>query len=287
MIITVEEYRNKYPLQQFTTSGGAPVEYRYHKNQGSDKTLVLLIGTIGNSDAFYEHFELLSKDFSVITLDYPEKIKTVAGTADALAELFQSLGVKVWLLGQSLGGFVAQVTAKKHPEVVEGLVLSNTASLGKHMSSEGIKALNEMLMVQNVNQKLVSFAPMRYIKSKLLVVDPQLEESFTPQQKEYSDAFAALADATLSRGRIKHSLTLLTDLASEFGMAPEDVDYLNGRVLLLLSPDDRMFHKDCTDALTRFMPFAQVDRSLTGGHLAMFLQPAEYVEKVRSFVLSR
>ena len=31
-------------------------------------------------------------------------------------------------MGQSLGGVVAQVIASRHPEVVEGLVLSNTCS---------------------------------------------------------------------------------------------------------------------------------------------------------------
>jgi pimeloyl-ACP methyl ester carboxylesterase len=45
-------------------------------------------------------------------------------TADAVAELLNRLEVKAWLVGQSLGGIVAQIIAKEHPEVVEGMVLS-------------------------------------------------------------------------------------------------------------------------------------------------------------------
>ena len=36
-----------------------------------------------------------------------------------------------------MGGVVAQVIASRHPEVVEGLVLSNTCSLSGSMSEAG------------------------------------------------------------------------------------------------------------------------------------------------------
>ncbi|MFR5809443.1 MAG: alpha/beta fold hydrolase [Flavonifractor plautii] len=42
---------------------------------------------------------------------------------------------KVWLVGQSLGGVVAQVVASRHPEVVGWS--SNTCSLSGSMSKTG------------------------------------------------------------------------------------------------------------------------------------------------------
>ena len=56
-----------------------------------------------------------------------------------MAELLHRLKEKAWLVGQSLGGVVAQIIAARHPEVVEGLVLSNTCSLAKDMGDEGIQ----------------------------------------------------------------------------------------------------------------------------------------------------
>ena len=50
-----------------------------------------------------------------------------------MSELLHCLKEKVWLIGQSLGGIVAQIIAVHHAEVVEGLVLSNTCSLSKAM----------------------------------------------------------------------------------------------------------------------------------------------------------
>ena len=286
MSITVEEYRKNWPAQEFRTSSGASIKYRWHRNPDSDTALVLLIGTIGNSDAFYEHFGMFAKEWSVLTLDYPEEITRNNIIADSIAELIESLGVRAWLLGQSLGGFIAQIIAQRHPDIVEGLVLSNTACLAKDISPEALISLSEMASAQSINQRLVSVAPMSLIKKKLLSVDPQLVSGFTPGQKAHSEAFSKLTADTLTRQRLRHSLLMMADLPKQFGMLPEEFAYLDGRVLLLLSPDDGMFVESCREALVKLMPSPKVDSSLTGGHLAIFLEPEEYVKKVSAFIKS-
>ena len=79
--------------------------------------------------------------------------------SDAVAELLQRLGEKAWLVGQSLGGVVAQVIAARHPEVVEGLVLSNTCSLAKDMGDEAYSHLKKMMESQKKSKKLLSVLP--------------------------------------------------------------------------------------------------------------------------------
>ena len=285
MTEALEEYRVRWPLKEYHTSGGNTIKYRWHKNDGSDKVLVLLIGTIGNSDAFHEIFSIFAEDYSVLTFDYPEELEHNSQIADAAAELIGSLCEKAWLLGQSLGGFVAQIITKRHPDLVEGLVLSNTASLAKDMSPAAFSSLGEQITAQSINQKLVSIAPMDLIKRRLTTVDPKLEASFTESQKARSEAFSQLTMDTLTRERLRHSLTMVTDLPMQFGMLPEDFAFLEGRVLLLLSPDDTMFFsEDCRKALIELMPSPAVDRSLTGGHLAIFLDPEAYASKVSAFI---
>ena len=284
MTVTLEEYRAKWPFQTFVTAEGTEIRYRRHENPKSDKVLVLLIGTIGNSDAFYEIFGTFAEDYSVLTLDYPEELEHNSQIADAIAELIESLGLRVWLLGQSLGGFVAQIIAKRHPDIVEGLVLSNTASLAKDMSPEAFRFLGDMIMSQSINRRIVSVAPVEFIKKKLTAVDPELEASFSPEQKLRSDAFAQLTMDTLTKERLRHSLTMLVDLPKQYGMLPEDFARFEGRVLLFFSPDDTMFSAECRDALVNLMPSPVVDHSLTGGHLAIFLDPGRYAERVSEFI---
>ena len=81
-----------------------------------------------------------------------------------MAELLLHLKEKVWLVGQSLGGVVAQVVASRHPEVVEGLVLSNTCSLSGSMSETGYQDLIKMIESQRKFKKWLAFLPFPLIK---------------------------------------------------------------------------------------------------------------------------
>ena len=284
MSITVEEYRRMWPAREFEAPSGGVIRYRWHENKDSDTAVALLIGTIGNSDAFYEHFGILAEKYSVLTFDYPEEIEHNNQIADCLSELIESLCGKAWLLGQSLGGFMSQIIAQRHRDVVDGLVLSNTACLARDMDPAAVLALHRLTEAQNVNLKLVSIAPMELIKRKLLAVDSSLYESLSDSQKAHSEAFSRLTSETLTKERLKHSLTMLVDLPKQFGMGPEEFAFLEGRVLLLLSADDTLFSKECRAELVRLMPSPAVDSSLTGGHLAIFLQPEVYCAKVSEFI---
>ena len=284
MSITIEEYRRMWPVREYEAPSGGVVKYRWHENKDSDTAVALLIGTIGNSDAFCEHFGLLAEKYSVLTFDYPEEIERNNQIADCLSELIGSLCGRAWLLGQSLGGFMAQIIAQRHKDIVEGLVLSNTACLAKDMDPAAVLALHRLTEAQNVNLKLVSIAPMDLIKKKLLAVDSALFESFSESQRAHSEAFSELTSRTLTKDRLKHSLTMVVDLPKQFGMVPEDFAYLKGRVLLLLSPDDTLFGEECRAELVKLMPSPIVDSSLNGGHLAIFLQPEEYCAKVSEFI---
>lgn len=132
--MTLAEFRRTYPAATFTVSSGKLFTYRYYQNPQAKATLVLLTGGIGLSDLFYKHFARFARDFSVLTFDYQLQFGDNGEFADAVAELLRHLKEKVWLVGQSLGGVVAQVIASRHPEVVEGLVLSNTCSLSGNIS---------------------------------------------------------------------------------------------------------------------------------------------------------
>ena len=146
-------FRRVYPTAAFTVSSGKLFTYRYYQNPQAKATLVLLTGGIGLSDLFYKHFARFARDFSVLTFDYQLQFGDNGEFADAVAELLRHLKEKVWLVGQSLGGVVAQVIASRHPEVVEGLVLSNTCSLSGNMSKAGYQDLMKIIESQRKFKK--------------------------------------------------------------------------------------------------------------------------------------
>ena len=94
--MNIVEFRKKYPTDTLTLSSGKSFSYRYYKNSQAKTTVVQICFT--DNEEF----------------------------AQAESELLHCLVEKVWLIGQSLGGIVAQIIAVHHAEVVEGMVLSNT-----------------------------------------------------------------------------------------------------------------------------------------------------------------
>ena len=92
-----------------------------------------------------------------------------------------NLKEKAWLVGQSLGGVVAQVIAFRHPEMVEGLVLSNTCSLAKNMGDEAYGHLKKMMESQKKSKKLLSVLPFSLFKLLMKwTVMKKKTDGFTP-----------------------------------------------------------------------------------------------------------
>ncbi len=281
------EFDRKYPRRRCVINGECEFRYRYAKNAGSDETIVLLVGTVGVSDVFAEHFGLLAQSFSVLTFDYPMELKTCRELVDGIAVLLNVLGIdKAWLCGQSLGGFLAQILAQRHTRYVGGLILSNTASLNEDMDPRAREFLLSMASKQRANRALVSFLPMDFVKKKMFSIAKSVADGYTEEQRRRSEKISSVMYAQLDRKYLMHMLGLLTDLPSYRGMRGKDLEYLKGRVLLLLSPDDTMFSAPCAQSLIDLMPQPEVDRSFFGGHMAIFLDPKRYAKKVAEFISS-
>ena len=183
--MTLAEFRRVYPTAAFTVSSGKLFTYRYYQNPQAKATLVLLTGGIGLSDLFYKHFARFARDFSVLTFDYQLQFGDNGEFADAVAELLRHLKEKVWLVGQSLGGVVAQVIASRHPEVVEGLVLSNTCSLSGNMSKAGYQDLMKMIKSQRKFKKRLAFLPAHQADDEMDGDDKENRWLYSPGKGRY------------------------------------------------------------------------------------------------------
>lgn len=267
---------------------GREFQYRYYKKADAKATLVLLTGGIGLSDLFYLHFERFAQDFSVITFDYQISYVNHTEFADAVAELLNRLGEKVWLVGQSLGGIVAQIIAKRHPEVVEGLVLSNTCSLAKDMGEEAYCHLMGMIQSQKKSKKLLAILPFSLYKKMIKwAVMKKKTADFTEKEKALMEGLCDAMLELLTKEYEYHMIDFLIDAEHHFGMVPEDFIRWKGKVLLILSEDDLTFNQACKDSLIAVMPEPAVVTDITGGHLALLVKLDKYAATVAEFILQR
>lgn len=119
--------------------------YREVKGPEGAPTLLLLHGWTASADLnFHPFFEALGQHFRVIAPDHRghgRGIRTdekfaLEDVADDVAELCATLDLgHVLVVGYSMGGAVAQLLWKRHPHLVDGMVLAATSST----FSDGIK----------------------------------------------------------------------------------------------------------------------------------------------------
>lgn len=281
---TLEKFYEKYPLQTVKLKNGKNFNYRYHKNKNAKSTIVLLTGGIGLSDLFYLHFQKFAENFSVITFDYQIQFDNNKEFADAVAELLKKLDEKVWLVGQSLGGIIAQIIAKEHSETVEGLVLSNTCSLEKEMSKEAYDHLMNMIESQQKSKRLLKILPFGMYKKLIAKVVMKKTSSLTKKEKALMKGLCDAMLKLLTREYELHMIDFLIDAKKHFGMTKSDFAAFENKVLLILSEDDHTFNQPCKDSLIHIMPNPKVVTNLTGGHLALLVRLDSYAKLVRKFI---
>lgn len=280
----LQEFYQKYPAETLRLEGGKDFTYRYFKNPKGSPTLVLLTGGIGLSDLFYLHFSRFAEEFSVLTFDYQVQFADNREFAAAVAELLEGLKIKAWLVGQSLGGIVAQIIAKNYPHVVEGLVLSNTCSLAKDMGEEAYQHLMNMIVGQQKSKKLLKVIPFSLYKKLIKKMVMKKTADFSEEETKLMEGLCDAMLALLTRSYEMHMIDFLIDAQNHFGMVPADFAQWEGRVLLLLSADDDTFNQACKDSLIAIMPKPVVVTNILGGHLALLVKLETYADTVIGYI---
>lgn len=110
----------------------------FYKTAGEGKKVVLLHGWGGQADSFLPVFNYLASRFNVYAIDFPgfgqsSKPETPWDVCDymqMLLKLFHALDIdNACLVGHSFGGRVSIMFAAEHPEMVEKVVLVDSAGI--------------------------------------------------------------------------------------------------------------------------------------------------------------
>lgn len=282
--MTLEQFYETYP-QQTMKINGQDFVYRYYKNENSKSTLVLLTGGIGLSDLFFMHFDRFAQDFSVITFDYLMCYPTMAKFADAVAELIKALGIKVWLVGQSLGGAAAQIITKRHPECIEGLVLSNTAAV---QNSGGSREYFEgMMKRQTKSRRMIKLVPFGLAKKAMMKSISKKVEKLPDEHKETFESMAGVMLEMLTKEYELHMIDMLIDCGNHLNIEKKDFEFLSDRVLLVINADDETFSAETKQQLIDIMTNPTIVKEMTGGHLGALMDVENYAVTVIDYIRGR
>lgn len=122
--MSLAELRARYPVTTVDV-GDTPLEIVRTGGDGAPP-LVMLPGAQGTAEVYYRQLLEWGGRRDVVSVTYPA-LTDAAAIADAVVALAERLGLgQVDLVGTSLGGFVAQHVAARHPARIGRLVLGNT-----------------------------------------------------------------------------------------------------------------------------------------------------------------
>lgn len=115
-------FTRHHPEQRLTLNGR---DWGYI-SVGTGPALLLIPGTLGRGDIFWQQIAALKDRLRVVAVTYPDT-GGVAEWADDLVALLDHLGIETAsVLGSSLGGYLAQYFAAAHPDRVATLFAANT-----------------------------------------------------------------------------------------------------------------------------------------------------------------
>lgn len=222
--------------------------------------LLLLPGTLGTAEIFSEVFVRLGGRLRIVSVTYP-MIDSIERLADSLAALMTQLGIaRASVAGSSLGGFLAQHFAARHPELVDRLLLGNTlwdpGQVRRIVGGASIEQLRAAPAVKHQDMVLGS-----------LKTWPEVEPGVVRLKSILQDSGKRLLGARAIKARV---------LALQAAPAAPKLKVPDSRITVLDCLDDPLLPRVVQDGMVQRYPKARHVRMKFGGHYPYILRPDEY-----------
>ena len=227
--------------------------------------LILVPGTLGTADIFWNQIVALGKRLRIVSLTVPNA-KSITVLSDALARLMDMLGLeRASLLGSSLGGYLVQHFAARHPGRVETLFVANTLIDPDRLRPTLAEA-------RRLTPKQHLAANQAKVRSM-----PTPDAGFKLMQRVLLAAGERLGPATLKK-RV---------LIVRGGPAVPAIGLPPRRIVTIDSRDDQVVPQAELAEVRKRYPKSRHIRLKAGGHFPYVTRPAIYTELLAKHLLGR
>lgn len=251
----------------------------YYEILGQGEPIVFVAGFTADHTLWLPVAELLKANYQVILLDNrgagqsdaPEGPYSIEQMADDVVACCSQLGInKAHVVGSSMGGYIAQMIAYRHPAFVKKVILSNSA-LNTHCVFHLYVEAQLKLRKANVPAAILSQASCSWAFSYRFLSQPGMLEDLIQQSVNnpfpfgltgYEGQYAALDRFDSSAWARK--------IAAE--------------VLVMGGEQDLIFSESRVKALAAQIPHAEYYGFKECGHLPMLEFPKQFCDKVVTFL---
>ncbi len=224
---------------------------------GHGPELILLPGTLGRGDIFWNQIEVLSDRLRIVAVSYPSRGGIAEWTAD-MVTLMDRLDIgAATVLGSSLGGYVAQNLAALHPARVPCLVAANTLHSVAGLSTRMPYALD------------IASAPIEDLRGGFKNGLGAWAKAH-PDQADLVDLLLQEVGGRIAEPEMRARLAALKD-GPELPPLPP-----GARVVTVEADDDPLIPPEMREAVRRRLSPSVAYRFLQGGHFPYVVCAAEY-----------
>lgn len=260
---SLADFREVYPLETVYVGG---VEWNYVSLGNGPETILFLHGMTGAYDIWWQQMEVLKGEYRVISVTYP----AVAGLGEmdeGVLRILEEEGVDhFYLTGSSLGGYIAQYLASRHPNIIRGVVLANTFPPNDIIAE---------------NNKLIG-AILPYLPEWLVmnVLSGSMQERVYPASG-YSELVLAFG-LEQTRGRMSKAQTVGRFHCLVEPFEAPDLAMLGIPVMIIEASNDPLVESILREQLKVAYPNAEVI-TLNNGHFPYLSMPGEYTIYLEEF----
>lgn len=231
----------------------------------SGPVLLMLPGTLGTAAIFSGAMLALGEQVRLVSVTYP-LIDDIHRLADSLATLMDTLDItRASVVGSSLGGFLAQHFAARHPERVDRLILGNTlcdpALSRRIVARQSVDALRAQ--PPRVHRDMV----VNSVRSW-----PETDPRTARLKAILIDSGTRLLSARAIKARV---------MAVQAAPAVPHLDMAGERITIIDCEDDPLLPRDVQDDVVRRYPLARHVRLNSGGHYPYIVRTADYVATLK------
>jgi pimeloyl-ACP methyl ester carboxylesterase len=262
-------FRASYPNKSLAVAG---VEWKYRICGAGARTLLLLPGGELVNDMGFDLAAALAPRFRIVYPAYP-RVRSLDDLADGVAAILDAESIpRVWVLGASFGGAVAQCLIRRHPDRIERLILSNTGVPLAYLV-RGRKIANAMLAA-------IPWPLLRGLLAKSIMKLLGAPAGEAPFWRSYAKQLFA---TQLTKADVMANLRIQLEYHRRYRFAPADLAAWPGKIFVIESDND-IFNAARRKALRDAYPQAPVYTFHGAGHAPAFSRANEYLEVLGRFL---
>jgi pimeloyl-ACP methyl ester carboxylesterase len=265
------QFRDEHAFKHITQDG---ITWAYYDLGSGPETRLMLTGALAIPYFDWHHLLRFAQTHRVIAPCYPA-VDTMDALCDGLAEILRHEGItRAHVQGGSYGGFVAQIFVRRYPDMTASLILSHTQPT--YPDDEGTVKLQRMLRWA----RLLPAGMLRWMLSLSL---NRLMPEKTPDMALQFAIYAELLRVCLTKADFLSILARTVDYEGH-RFTPDDLADWPGRILIIMTENDRTTPESVRADFKRLYPQAQVHLFEGTGHVTSWEQADAYRAVINGFL---